>query len=79
MDMGSTLIWPHAERSNGFLLWSRMDTHCSHFVLPTPDAPGWRRVVARETVDAVTGSELEFQLVCDVHKEPDWRMPLPAH
>eukprot|EP00969_Alexandrium_andersonii_P332340 14686311-Alexandrium_andersonii.AAC.1 len=56
-----------------------MDTHCSHFMRPAPDAPGWHRVVARETVDAVTGAELEFQLVCGVHKEHDWRGPLPAH
>eukprot|EP00969_Alexandrium_andersonii_P071530 3157389-Alexandrium_andersonii.AAC.1 len=55
-----------------------MDTDCSHFTLPAPDAPGRHRVVARETVDAVTGSELEFQLVCEVREGHGWRGPLPA-
>eukprot|EP00969_Alexandrium_andersonii_P183610 8113170-Alexandrium_andersonii.AAC.1 len=78
MDRGSTLIWAHAERCNGFLPWPRMDSEASHFMLPTPDAPGWHRVVARETVDAVTGSELDFQSVYEVHEGHDWRGPLPA-
>eukprot|EP00969_Alexandrium_andersonii_P125221 5535478-Alexandrium_andersonii.AAC.1 len=64
MDMGSTLMWTHAEMNDGFLLWSRMDTNCSHFLMPAPDAPGWHRVLARETIDAITGEggEVEFQL-----------------
>eukprot|EP00969_Alexandrium_andersonii_P171045 7561628-Alexandrium_andersonii.AAC.1 len=63
MDRGSTLMWTHAERCSGFLLWHRMDSDASRFMLPTPDAPGWHRVVARETVDAITGSEQDFQLI----------------
>eukprot|EP00969_Alexandrium_andersonii_P067223 2965358-Alexandrium_andersonii.AAC.1 len=75
MDKVSTLLWTHAEQCNGFLLWSRMDSDASHFVLLALGAPGWRRVIARETVDAATGSELDFQMVCEVHQDFDWRGP----
>eukprot|EP00969_Alexandrium_andersonii_P306122 13532287-Alexandrium_andersonii.AAC.1 len=62
MDKESTLMGKHAEMSNGFLLWARMGTNCSHFLMPAPDAPGWHRVLAREAIDAITGREVEMQL-----------------
>eukprot|EP00969_Alexandrium_andersonii_P104534 4612474-Alexandrium_andersonii.AAC.1 len=55
-----------------------MDDQASRFMLPTPEAPEWDRVFARETLDAETGSLIDFQNVCDVHGGFDWNGSLPA-
>eukprot|EP00969_Alexandrium_andersonii_P349705 15431650-Alexandrium_andersonii.AAC.1 len=47
-------------------------------MLPTPEAPEWGRVVARETLDAETGSLIDYQTVCDVHGDFGWNGSLPA-
>eukprot|EP00969_Alexandrium_andersonii_P224232 9902672-Alexandrium_andersonii.AAC.1 len=44
--------------------------------LPAPDAPGWRRIFARGTIDARTGSLVDFQNICDVRYAYDWGGPL---